>query len=441
MSYVRRSARVSALLKSGETKPTAIKKLTEKASDQDVKKAIKKETTKDRDISIETVKQENGLKVENKKRENNKNKDMDSQKPTKKVRERKHEIIYAPRVSGTKKLVGAHVSISGGIHNAIQDSLSIGANAFAIFLRNQRRWDAQPLDPEHVSMFREGCEENMYPPGSVLPHGSYLINLGNPDQEKREKSYQAFLEDLKRCEILGLTLYNFHPGSTVGQCTLEESIQHIADCINRAHDATKSVICVVENMAGAGNSVGSKFEELGKIISLVKNKKRIGVCIDTCHTFSAGYDLRTKERYEETMTEFSRHVGFQYLRGVHLNDSLKELGSRRDRHANIGKGYLGLEPFRLIMNDSRMDEIPLILETPVPDDDFEIYKKEIALLYELIGKQTLADANIPKGFVKSLGINENKISKSSGKKKKVEKNSEIDESNVIVPQKKKAKTK
>ncbi|CAG8507217.1 157_t:CDS:2 [Dentiscutata heterogama] len=414
MSYVRRSARVSALLKSAETKPITIKKLAEKASDQDVTKAIKKETTKDRDISIETVKQENGLKVENKKRENNKNKDMDSQKPKKKVRERKHEIIYAPRVSGTKKLVGAHVSISGGIHNAIQYSLSIGANAFAIFLRNQRRWDAQPLDPEHVSMFREGCDENMYPSGSVLPHGSYLINLGNPDQEKR---------------------------STVGQCTLEESIQHIAGCINRAHDATKSVICVVENMAGAGNSVGSKFEELGKIISLVKNKKRIGVCIDTCHAFSAGYDLRTKERYEETMTEFSRHVGFQYLRGMHLNDSLKELGSRRDRHANIGKGYLGLEPFRLIMNDSRMDEIPLILETPVPDDDFEIYKKEIALLYELIGKQTLADANIPKSFVKSLGMNENEISKSSGKKKKVEKNSEIDESIVIVPQKKKAKIK
>ncbi|KAF0464173.1 AP endonuclease [Gigaspora margarita] len=435
MSYVRRSARVSALLKSGEAK-----KLAEKASDQDVKKVIKKETIKDHSISTETVKQENEIKAENKKRVNNISKDTVSQKPKKKVQEKKHEIIYAPRFLDTKKLVGAHVSVSGGIHNAIQYSLSIGANAFAIFLRNQRRWDAQPLNPEHVSMFREGCEENMYPPGSVLPHGSYLINLGNPDQEKREKSYQAFLEDLKRCEILGLTLYNFHPGSTVGQCTLEESIQHIADCINRAHDATKNVICVVENMAGAGNSVGSKFEELGKIISLVKNKKRIGVCIDTCHAFAAGYDLRTKERYEETMTEFSRYVGFQYLKGLHLNDSLKELGSRRDRHANIG--YLGLEPFRLIMNDSRMDEIPLILETPVPDDDLEIYKKEIALLYELVGKQTLADANLPKNFVKNLNINENKSLKSSGKKKKGEKNSaEIDESNVNVPQKKKAKTK
>ncbi|CAG8513806.1 4836_t:CDS:10, partial [Racocetra persica] len=208
------------------------------------------------------------------------------------------------------------------------------------------------------------------------------------------------------------------------------------------HKETKSVICVVENMAGAGNTIGSKFEELGKIISLVKNKKRIGVCIDTCHAFAAGYDLRTKERYEETMYEFSRHVGFQYLRGVHLNDSLKDLGSRTDRHANIGKGYLGLEPFRLIMNDSRMDEIPLILETPVPDDDLEIYEKEIALLYSLVGKQTLADANLPKNFVKGHDIIEITNSKSSEKKKKVKKNTkEIDESNVTVPQKKKAKTK
>ncbi|CAG8477595.1 6554_t:CDS:2, partial [Scutellospora calospora] len=213
------------------------------------------------------------------------------------------------------------------------------------------------------------------------------------------------------------------PGSTVGKCTPDESIQYIADCINRAHNATKSVICVVENMAGAGNSVGAKFEELGKIISLVKNKNRIG-----------GYDLRTKESYEETMSDFSRHVGFQYLRGVHLNDSLKELGSRRDRHANIGKGYLGLEPFRLIMNDIRMDEIPLILETPVPDDDLEIYEKEIDLLYRLIGKQTLADADIPKNLIKDISL---------GKKKNGNKNvfeiDDDDESNEIVPQKKKAK--
>ncbi|CAG8579470.1 9218_t:CDS:10 [Cetraspora pellucida] len=403
MSYVLRSARVSSLLKSGETKPITVKKLTKKASDQSVKQ-VSKGKAKDHDLSIETVKEP--LKQEN------------------------------------EKLVGAHVSVSGGIHNAIKYSLIIGANAFAIFLRNQRRWDAQPLNPEHVSMFREGCEENMYPSGSVLPHGSYLINLGNPDQEKREKSYKAFLEDLKRCEILGLTLYNFHPGSTVGQCTPEESIQHIADCINRAHKETKSVICVVENMAGAGNSVGSKFEELGEIISLVKNKKRVGVCIDTCHTFAAGYDLRTKERYEETMSEFSRHVGFQYLRGMHLNDSLKELGSRVDRHANIGKGYLGLEPFRLIMNDSRMDEIPLILETPVPDDDLEIYQKEIALLYTLVGKQSLADANIPKNFVKSHDIIEITNSNSLEQMEKDKKNIRaIDDSNVTVPQKKKTKTK
>ncbi|CAG8804026.1 11992_t:CDS:2, partial [Racocetra persica] len=213
MSYVLRSARVSALLKSGETKPITIKKLAEKASDQSVTQ-VSKEEAKDQGLSTETVigplKKESEViyEVENK-RENNKTKDAKIQTPKKNTRKEKHEIIYAPRFSGTKKLVGAHVSVSGGIHNAIKYSLALGANAFAIFLRNQRRWDAQPLNPEHVSMFREGCEENMYPPGSVLPHGSYLINLGNPDQEKREKSYQAFLEDLKRCEILGLTLYNF----------------------------------------------------------------------------------------------------------------------------------------------------------------------------------------------------------------------------------------
>ncbi|CAG8502349.1 8010_t:CDS:2, partial [Acaulospora morrowiae] len=287
------------------------------------------------------------------------------------------------------------------------------ANAFAIFLRNQRRWEAAPLDPKVVNKFREGCAKHNYSPNCILPHGSYLINLGNPDKEKREKSYEAFLEDLKRCEMLGIKLYNFHPGSSVGKCTIDQSIRHIADCINKAHKETKSVVCVIENMAGSGNVVGSKFEELAEIISRVEDKSRVGICIDTCHAFAAGYDLRTSKKYEETMSEFSRKIGFQYLRGIHLNDSLTDLGSNRDRHANIGKGFLGLEPFRLIMNDSRLDGIPLILETPVEQDGD--YKKEIELLYELVGKSSLSEVNTSNYLAEGKDVTPESKGKRSGK--------------------------
>ncbi|KAG9307208.1 hypothetical protein G9A89_017036 [Geosiphon pyriformis] len=294
------------------------------------------------------------------------------------------EVMFVERLQNVTKYIGAHVSVAGGVHNAITNSLNIGGNAFAIFLRNQRRWVSPPLNPEHISAFNMKCAEHSYSTKHILPHGSYLINLGNPDSEKREKSYAGFLDELKRCENLGLSLYNFHPGSTVGQCSIDESIKHISDCINRAHKETSSVVCVIENMAGSGNVIGSKFEELGKIISRVENKKRVGICLDTCHTFAAGYDLRTKIAYESTMEEFARHVGFEYLRGMHLNDSKTELGSSRDRHENIGKGFLGLEAFRLLMNDNRLDGIPLILETPLPDAN--TWQKEIRLLYSLIGK-------------------------------------------------------
>ncbi|CAG8513537.1 4964_t:CDS:10 [Ambispora gerdemannii] len=329
--------------------------------------------------------------------------------PKKRTRESKQIVesdysdMQANRLQGVTKYIGAHVSAAGGVHNAIKNGLMIGANALAIFVKNQRRWNSSPLDPESVSQFKSDCQKYSYASKYILPHGSYLINLANPDEAKREKSYHAFLDELKRCEALGLYMYNFHPGSSVGQCTLDESIQHIADCINRAHIETKNIICVLENTAGERNKVGNKFEDLGKIIAKVKKKDRVGVCIDTCHAFAAGYDLRTKKGYEEAMTEFSQHVGFNHLRGMHLNDSRAKFHSCRDLHENIGKGFLGLEAFRLIMNDDRLNELPLILETPVVRDD--TWVSEIKLLYSLIGKQE-GDVSIATDDVLNNTIND-----------------------------------
>ncbi|CAG8447480.1 1030_t:CDS:10 [Funneliformis caledonium] len=357
----------------------------ERTRSDKAKKRKRKDTTPIKEAIVAKKTKQTKRNKESKLKANKSTYETKEPKPKRKTKQ-KIPLDMSFTRSKVTKYVGAHVSISGGVQNAIINSLIIRANAFAIFLRNQRRWTAPPLDPEKVKAFRENCIQHNYASKFILPHGSYLINLGNPDQVKREKSYQAFLEDLNRCELLGLSLYNFHPGSTVGQCTKEQSIQHIADCINKAHEETSSVTCVIENMAGAGNIIGSRFEELGDIISRVKDKSRVGVCIDTCHAFAAGYDLRTRKAYEKTMSEFSQQIGFQYLRGMHLNDSKTQLKSFRDRHANIGKGYLGLEAFRLIMNDDRLNEIPLILETPVgPDDEFSDWDKEIELLYGLVG--------------------------------------------------------
>jgi AP endonuclease-1 len=288
------------------------------------------------------------------------------------------------KLEGNQKWIGAHVSASKGVFNAIPNALDIHAQSFALFLKNQRRWDSKPFDNDTISQFRSLCLEHNFV-NKVLPHGSYLINLGNPDTDKRKKSYDAFLDDLVRCEQLGISLYNFHPGSTVGHCTREESISFIAECINQAHQQTSKVICVIENMAGQGNTIGSKFEELRDIIDLVKDQKRIGVCLDTCHMFAAGYDIRTRKAYEEVMTQFDKIAGFKFLKGVHLNDSKADLGSGKDRHENIGKGKIGLDAFRFLVNDERFNEIPMVLETPI-DDKFEIYAQEIQLLYSLIEK-------------------------------------------------------
>ncbi|KAI0028474.1 xylose isomerase-like protein, partial [Vararia minispora EC-137] len=288
---------------------------------------------------------------------------------------------FAPRAQTAWK-IGAHVSAAGGVENAIVNAAKIGANAFALFLKSQRKWEGPPLSEASKEAFKRRLEAFGYDHAHVLPHGNYLMNMGNADAEKREKSYECFVDELKRCEELGLTLYNFHPGSTVGGCTVEESLARIGDCINRAHKETKNAVTVIENMAGAGNVVGGKFEHIAAIINLVEDKSRVGVCLDTCHMFAAGYDIRTKQGWEDTLAEFDATIGLRYLRGMHLNDSKAALGTHKDRHANIGQGALGLPAFAAIVTDARTRGIPLILETPSNESD-AVWSAEIAVLHDL----------------------------------------------------------
>ena len=279
------------------------------------------------------------------------------------------------------KYVGAHVSASGGVENAPVNAHEIGAKAFALFTKNQRQWIAKPLTDKSIGLFKENCEKYGYKPQHILPHDSYLINLGHPEAAALEKSRNAFLDEMQRCEQLGLDRLNFHPGSHLKKVTEEQCLQTIAESINRALDKTRGVTAVIENTAGQGSNLGYKFEHLAYIIDLVEDKSRVGVCIDTCHTYTAGYDIKTEEGYENTFRMFDEIVGFKYLKGMHLNDSKKELGSRVDRHDNIGKGFLGEAVFKRIMNDPRFEDIPLILETP----DDSLWAQEIALLYSFVG--------------------------------------------------------
>jgi deoxyribonuclease-4 len=262
------------------------------------------------------------------------------------------------------KYVGAHVSVAGGVENAPVNASRIGAHAFALFTKNQRRWEAPVLTDETRQSFLANCESAAISPSHILPHDSYLINLGHPDAGKLARSRAAFEDELRRCEALGLRLLNFHPGSHLGEISVDHCLATIADSINRALSATKSVVAVLENTAGQGSNVGYRFEHLAQIIDQVEDKTRIGVCFDTCHALAAGYDLSNRTGTEHTFAEFEAVVGFRYLRGMHLNDSKKGLGSRVDRHANLGRGALGLDAFRFIMEDPRFDDIPLVLETP-----------------------------------------------------------------------------
>ncbi len=277
----------------------------------------------------------------------------------------------------SNKFVGAHCSASGGVFNAVANAEKIGAKAFALFTKNQRRWDAKPLDTKTIDKFKKALDDSGILPKHVLPHDSYLINLGHPEEEKLEKSRNAFIDELQRCELLGLDRLNFHPGSHLRKIDEDVCLDRIAESINIALDKTTGVSAVLENTAGQGSNLGWKFEHLAHIIDKVEDKSRIGVCIDTCHIFTAGYDIRTRETYDKTWEEFEHIVGFKYLMGMHINDSKADLGSHIDRHHSLGLGKIGLDSFKFLMNDERMDNIPLILETI----DDSIWKEEIELLY------------------------------------------------------------
>jgi len=275
------------------------------------------------------------------------------------------------------KYIGAHVSAAGGVENAPVNAQNIGAKAFALFTKNQKQWFSKSLTAENIDGFEANCEKYDYDPRLILPHDSYLINLGNPVPENLAKSRNAFLDEMQRCEQLGLRLLNFHPGAHLKQISEDECLKRIAESINITLDKTSGVTAVIENTAGQGSAMGYKFEHLAAIIEMVEDKSRVGVCLDTCHTFTAGYDIKSEEGYRATCEEFENIVGFKYLKGLHLNDSKKPLASRVDRHDSIGKGLLGEEIFRRIMNDPRFDDMPLILETPNP----ELWEEEIKMLY------------------------------------------------------------
>lgn len=279
------------------------------------------------------------------------------------------------------KHLGPHVSASGGVENAPLNAMAIGATAFALFTKNQRQWIAPPLTEKSIEAFKVNCEKAGIGADYILPHDSYLINLGQPDPESLEKSRNSFVEEMHRCEQLGLKMLNFHPGSHLKQISLDECLRRVAESINMALDKTQGVMAVIENTAGQGSNVGFGFQHLASIIDRVEDKSRVGVCLDTCHTYSAGYDIKTEQGYAETFREFDETVGAHFLKAIHLNDTKKSLASRVDRHDSIGKGLLGLDFFQRFMKDPRFNNMPIILETP----DENLWAEEIKMLqsYEI----------------------------------------------------------
>lgn len=279
-----------------------------------------------------------------------------------------------------KQFIGAHVSASGGVEQAPLNAKKIGATAFALFTKNQRQWRAAPLGPKQVAAFVKNCETAGYSADHILPHDSYLINLGNPDRVALEKSRAALLDEMYRCEQLGLNKLNIHPGSHLNRIPVDQCLRTISESINQVLGKTSWVTIVLENTAGQGSNLGHTYEQIAAIMDRVEDQSRIGVCIDTCHAYASGYDLRSEEGYETAFRKFEEVIGFGKLEGMHLNDSKKELGSRVDRHASLGQGFLGIEPFRRIMTDPRFEGIPLILETP----DDSRWAEEIRMLMSFI---------------------------------------------------------
>lgn len=279
------------------------------------------------------------------------------------------------------KYIGAHVPVAGGVSSAPLNAHNIGAKAFALFTRNPSRWNSKPLTAKEIDTFKRNCEDYGFTSDQILPHDSFLINLGSKDAQKLELSLKAFLDELQRCEQLSLTMLNFHPGSHLNEMSQQECLDRIAESINISLEQTSGVKAVIENTAGQGSNLGFTFEQIAYIIDKIEDKSRIGVCIDSCHAYAAGYNLATAEGYSNMWNQFDNTIGLKYLSGIHLNDSKKGLGSRVDRHESIGKGAIGNKFFEMLMADPRMDSIPLILETPNPD----LWAEEIAALYALPG--------------------------------------------------------
>jgi len=278
------------------------------------------------------------------------------------------------------KYIGAHVSAEGGVENAPLNAKEIGATAFAFFTKNQRRWDSPPLSEKNIELFKENCLQNGFLFSQILPHDSYLINLGHPEPEALEKSRNSFYDEMFRAEQLGLSLLNFHPGSHLNLISLDECLYRISESINLTLEKTNGVTAVIENTAGQGSNLGFSFAHLAQIIDKVEDKSRVGVCIDTCHTYSADYDLKTDTGYQQLWREFDDVVGAHYLRAIHLNDTKKDKGSHVDRHENLGLGFLGKELFIRMMKDTRFDDMPIILETP----DMNKWAEEIAWLNQYV---------------------------------------------------------
>ena len=371
---------------------------------------VKEEEAVDSEISLKKAKRKTKVKEEEEEVEDGE----EGQKKIKRKRKTKEEkeaeaMPLAARTNGLQMFIGAHVSAAKGVHNTVTNCVHIGGNAFAMFLKSQRKWENPRLQNDHRDQFISGCRDHKYDAAShVLPHGSYLVNLAQEEAEKATQAYNAFVDDLHRCESLGIKLYNFHPGST-GSKPRPSAIARIASALNRAHLATKTVTPVLETMAGGGNIVGSAFEDLRDIIEKVDDKTRIGVCLDTCHVFAAGYDLCAPAAFKKTLDDFDKIVGMKYLRALHLNDSKAPFNSHRDLHQNIGSGFLGLRAFHNVMNEPRFEGLPMVLETPIDHKDPEtgkdvedksVWAREIKMLEGLIGVD--ADGDEFKALEKEL---------------------------------------
>ncbi|EON63780.1 hypothetical protein W97_03008 [Coniosporium apollinis CBS 100218] len=354
------------------------------------KRAKKTKTTIEEEVKTEEQDGEDGTVVTKVKRK----------RKTKEEKEAE-AMPLAARTIGTKLLVGAHVSSAGGVHNAITNCVHIGGNALALFLKSQRKWTNPPLDPSHTTLFASACTKHSYSAGQhIVPHGSYLVNLAHTDAARTTQAYDSFLDDLTRCHKLGIGLYNFHPGNSSGAKDRETAIAHLARNLNKAHadPGSGAVVTLLETMAARGvSTLGAAFEDLADVVEKVEKKERVGVCLDTCHVFAAGYDLRSPAAFKRTLDEFDEVIGLKYLRALHVNDSKAPLGSGRDLHANIGTGCLGLRAFWNVVNEERLVGLPMVLETPidvkdpvtgkeVPDKG--IWATEIKLLERLVGMDT-----------------------------------------------------